>query len=177
MTKEFRNATFAGCQHCIDHRRAKCKLGGSFQSNVESNRVMCSVRHFSMLAMNSHLRDGNASFWSWALRSEAARTRLRRVSFATWSGSVPSVRRQQCAPRRLPAGPGVRGKPSLSRSSSPLRARPWAVLGRRPRYLRRATALHWTGCSTSPPTQGPAACPCGPNSGPRAVVGVVVGAR
>ena len=39
--------------------------------------------------------------------------------------------------------------------SSPLRARPWAVL----RYLGRATAMHWIGCSTSPPTQGPAACP------------------
>ena len=85
--------------------------------------------------------------------------------------------RQQCALRRLPAGPGVGGEPSLSRSSSPLRARPWVVLGRRPRYLGRAPALHWTGCSTSPPMQGPAACPCGPNSGPRAVVGVVVGAR
>ena len=23
-------------------------------------RVMCSIRHFSMLALNSHLRDGNA---------------------------------------------------------------------------------------------------------------------
>ena len=37
------------------------QAGRSFQSNVESNRVMCSVRHFSMLALNSHLRDGSAS--------------------------------------------------------------------------------------------------------------------
>ena len=81
---------------------------------------------------------------SWAPRSEAAGALLRRVSFATWSGSEPSARRQQCAPRRLLAGPGVGGKPFLSRSSSPLRARPWAVLGRQPRYLGRATALHWT---------------------------------
>ena len=81
------------------------------------------------------------SFWSCAPRSEAAGTLLRRVSFATWSGSEPSARCQQRAPRRLPAGPGVGGEFSLSRSSSPLRARRWAVLGRRPRYLHRAPAL------------------------------------
>ena len=60
MTKEFRNATLVCYQHCIDHRRAKCKLGGSFQSNVESNGVMCSDSNFSML--DSHFRDGNADF-------------------------------------------------------------------------------------------------------------------
>ena len=54
-------------------------------------------------------------------------------------GSEPSAGRQQCTPRPLLAGPGV-GEPFLSRSSSPLRARPWAMRGRQPRYLGRATS-------------------------------------
>ena len=68
----------------------------------------------------STARTPNSPGVARAPRSEAAGTLLRRVSFATWSGSEPSARRQQCAPRRLPAGPGVGGEPSLSRSSSPL---------------------------------------------------------
>ena len=40
------------------------KSGGEALEVLEQSRrfrVMCSVRHFSMLALNSHLRDGNAS--------------------------------------------------------------------------------------------------------------------
>jgi len=54
------------------------------------------------------------------------------------------------------------GEPCPSRSSSPWRAR-----GREFRRRGRVTALHWTVCSTSPPTRGPAACRCGPRPGPR----------
>ena len=114
------------------------------------------------------------SLCSWVPRSEATGALLRNVSFPAWSGSAPSAR-QPCELRLLLAGPLVGGEPLLSRSSSSLRARPWALHGRQPRYLGRATALHRTGCSTSPPTKAPAACPCGLAAGRHR--SIVAGAR
>ena len=78
----------------------------------------------------------------------------------------PAVRRAACS------GCARRwwGALSVAWPSSPLQAQPWGARGQLSQRRRRATAQHWTVCSTSPLTRRPAACPCGPKPGPHVVI-------